>query len=218
MHQKNEITRRILDAGIVVVIRAGNIDIAEKMAHACFEGGITVMEVALTTPDGLKLIHKLQQGMGPQGALIGAGTVLDAATARLAIDSGARYIVTPALDEATVRLCNRYQIPSLPGAMTVREIILALEAGADIVKLFPGETLGPSFLRAVRAPLPHAPLMPTGGVSAGNAAEWIAAGAVALGVGGSVTAPAEQGDFAAVARRARELVAAVSAARAPQNP
>jgi 2-dehydro-3-deoxyphosphogluconate aldolase/(4S)-4-hydroxy-2-oxoglutarate aldolase len=218
MHQKNELTRRILDAGLVVVIRAGSADLAEKMAKACFEGGITVMEVALTTPDGLNLIHKLQQSLGPQGALIGAGTVLDAPTARQAIDAGARYIVTPVVDEATIRLCNRYQIPSLPGAMTVREIILALEAGADIVKLFPGETLGPAFLRAVLAPLPHAPLMPTGGVSAGNAAEWIAAGAVALGVGGSVTTPADQGDFAAVARRARELVAIISAARALQNP
>jgi 2-dehydro-3-deoxyphosphogluconate aldolase/(4S)-4-hydroxy-2-oxoglutarate aldolase len=218
MHQKNELTRRILDAGLVVVIRAGSADLAEKMAKACFEGGITVMEVALTTPDGLNLIHKLQQSLGPQGALIGAGTVLDAPTARQAIDAGARYIVTPVVDEETIRLCNRYQIPSLPGAMTVREIILALEAGADIVKLFPGETLGPAFLRAVLAPLPHAPLMPTGGVSAGNAAEWIAAGAVALGVGGSVTTPADQGDFAAVARRARELVAIISAARALQNP
>lgn len=218
MHQKNELTRRILDAGLVIVIRGGSADIAEQMANACFEGGITVMEVALTTPDGLKLIHKLQQGLGPQGALIGAGTVLDAPTARQAIDAGARYIVTPAVDEATIRLCNRYQIPSLTGAMTVREIILALEAGADIVKLFPGETLSPAFLKAVRAPLPHAPLMPTGGVNAGNAAEWMAAGAVALGVGGSVTAPADQGDFAAVACRARELVAIIRATRALQNP
>jgi len=218
MHQKNELTRRILDAGLVIVIRGGSADIAEQMANACFEGGIAVMEVALTTPDGLKLIHKLQQSLGPQGALIGAGTVLDAPTARQAIDAGARYIVTPAVDEATIRLCNRYQIPSLPGAMTVREIILALEAGADIVKLFTGETLSPAFLKAVRAPLPHAPLMPTGGVNAGNAAEWMAAGAVALGVGGSVTAPADQGDFAAVACRARELVAIIRATRALQNP
>ena len=213
-HQRHQIVSRILDAGIVAVIRADSADVAEKTAAACLAGGITVMEVALTTPGGLALIEKLQRTHAGDGALIGAGTVLDAPTARLAIDAGARYIVTPALDEEVVRLANRYQIPSLPGAMTVREIVAALEAGADIVKLFPGESLGPAFLRAALGPLPHAPLMPTGGVSADNAAQWIAAGAVALGVGGSLTAPASQGDFAAVTQRARSLVAAVRAARA----
>ena len=214
-HQRHRIVSRILDIGIVAVIRADSADVAEKMAEACLAGGITVLEVALTTPGGLALIEKLQGTVADRDALIGAGTVLDAVTARLAIDAGARYLVTPALDTDVVRLANRYQIPSLPGAMTVREIVAALESGADIVKLFPGESLGPAFLRAVRAPLPQAPLMPTGGVSAENAAQWIAAGAVALGVGGSLTAPALQGDFAAVTQRARALVAAVAASRAP---
>ncbi len=141
-HQRHDIVSRILDAGIVAVIRADSADVAEKTAQACLAGGITVMEVALTTPGGLALIEKLQRTHAGDGALIGAGTVLDAPTARLAIDAGARYIVTPALDEEAVRLANRYQIPSLPGAMTVREIVAALEAGADIVKLFPARAWG----------------------------------------------------------------------------
>lgn len=213
MHQRHQCLARILDAGIVAVIRADSEAQAEQMAEAVLAGGIRVMEVALTTPGGLNVIRRLSASMAGAGALIGAGTVLDEATARLAIEAGARYVVTPALDEGVVRLCSRYQVPSLPGAMTVREVLAAMEAGADIVKLFPGESLGPAFLKAVRGPLPQAPLMPTGGVSAENAGEWIAAGAVALGVGGSLTAPAARGDFAGVTRRAEALVAAVAAAR-----
>lgn len=183
------------------------------MAEACFAGGIKVMEVALTTPNGFKLIESLVQKLGPRGALIGAGTVLDAQTALLAVDSGASYVVTPALDEEVVRFCNRYQISVLPGAMTVREVIQVMESGADIVKLFPGESVGAGHLKAIRGPLPHAPLMPTGGVSPNNAATWIAAGAVALGVGGSLTAPGLRGDFDAVTQQAKDLVSAVKIAR-----
>lgn len=218
MHRRHHVTGRILDSGIVAVIRADSFELAERMAHACLDGGIMVMEVALTTPGGLRLIETLSRTLVPQGALIGAGTVLDAPTARMAIDAGASYLVTPALDEDVVRLCNRYQVPSLTGAMTVREIVAAMEAGADVVKLFPGESLGPTYLRAVMAPLPQAPLMPTGGVSVDNVGDWISAGAVALGVGGSLTAPAAQGDFSAVTQRAQALVSAVEIARARLDP
>jgi 2-dehydro-3-deoxyphosphogluconate aldolase/(4S)-4-hydroxy-2-oxoglutarate aldolase len=216
-HQRNALLGRILDEGLVAVIRAPSADLAEGMAQACLDGGLRVMEVALTTPGGLRLIERLQRTLGPHGALIGAGTVLDETTARLAVDAGARYLVTPALDDAVVRLGNRYQLPVLPGAMTVREVIAALEAGADIVKLFPGETLGPTHLRALMGPLPHAPLMPTGGVSAANAAQWFEAGAVALGVGGSLTAPGLQGDWTELRQRAEDLVAAVCRARGGQR-
>lgn len=212
-HQRHQITGKILQSGLVAVIRADSAELAEQMANACLAGGITVMEVALTTPDAFSLIRKLSRSLTPRGALLGAGTVLDEASARLAIDAGAQYVVTPSLDEAVVRLCNRYQIPSLPGAMTVKEVVAAMEAGADIVKLFPGESLGPNHLRALKAPLPHAPLMPTGGVSAANAPEWIAAGAVALGVGGSLTSPAAQGNLEEVTERARALVSALAEAR-----
>ncbi|MCA0422603.1 MAG: bifunctional 4-hydroxy-2-oxoglutarate aldolase/2-dehydro-3-deoxy-phosphogluconate aldolase [Proteobacteria bacterium] len=212
-HRRHHALSRILDAVIVAVIRSASREGARSMADAVRVGGISVMEVALTTPGGLDVIRALRAAPEFSSTIIGAGTVLDEATARLAIDAGAEFIVTPALNEDVVRACGRYQVPCLPGAQTIREILGALEAGADIVKLFPGESLGPSFLKAARGPLPQAPLMPTGGVSAANAGDWIKAGAVALGVGGSLTAPGDAGDFAAVTQRARDLVAAVQAAR-----
>lgn len=212
-HSRHLVLSRVLEAVIVAVVRSREAAAARQMAVAVREGGIRVMEVALTTPGGLDVIRSLRADDAFASCVIGAGTVLDEATARLAIDAGATFIVTPALNEDVVRLCGRYQVPCLPGAQTIREIVAAMEAGADIVKLFPGESLGPSFLKAARGPLPQAPLMPTGGVSAGNAADWLAAGAVALGVGGSLTAPGDAGDFNAVRERAQALVAAVAAAR-----
>ena len=121
--------------------------------------------------------------------------------------------MSPSLNTATARLCNRYAIPYLPGASTIREIVEAMESGVDIVKIFPGETLGPAFVKAARAPLPQASLMPTGGVSIDNAAEWIKAGSVALGVGGSLTAGAKAGDFKSITDLARRFIAAIQEAR-----
>lgn len=208
----------LLAGGVVAVIRGRGVEEAVQMARACFAGGVTALEIALTTPDGLAAIRQAIAELGPRGALVGVGTVLDADTARAAIDVGARYVVTPALDVPTVRLCNQAQVPVFAGAMTVREILDGLKAGADLIKLFPGECLGPAFLRAVRGPLPDAPMMPTGGVSVANVGEWIAAGALAVGVGGNLTAPGLTGDWAEVTRRAGALVDAVRRARAARTP
>ena len=150
----------------------------------------------------------------PSELILGAGTVLDPETARIAILSGATYVVSPSLNVETVRLCNRYQVPVMPGAMTIREVIDAMEAGADIIKLFPGEAFGPSIIKAIKGPLPQAPLMPTGGVDLNNVGEWIRAGAVAVGVGSSLTAGAKTGDYAAITRAAREFIEKIRAARA----
>lgn len=204
---------RILKAGIVAVIRAPSRLLALEMAQACVDGGIRALEVSLTTPQGLSAITEIREKFDHE-VVVGVGTVLDSETARLAIDAGAQYVVTPAFNPETIRLCNRYQIPSLCGAMTPREIMDCLEAGVDVVKLFPGESMGPNYLKAIRAPFPHAPFMPTGGVDAANTSAWIDAGAVALGVGGSLTNPALRGDLLGVTERARALVAALSAARA----
>ena len=197
--------QRIYQAGMIAIVRAESRDAALALSDACIAGGVTALEIAFTTPDTLDVIKTLRQRHG-DSVLIGAGTVLDATTARLAILAGAQCIISPGIDIETIRLCNRYQVPSLPGAMTPTEILCALEAGADIVKVFPGEAFGPSYLKAVRAPLPHAPLMPTGGVTLDNIEQWFAYGAVAVGVGGSLTAPAQCGDFMAVTERAREFV------------
>jgi 2-dehydro-3-deoxyphosphogluconate aldolase/(4S)-4-hydroxy-2-oxoglutarate aldolase len=145
--------------------------------------------------------------------LVGAGTVLDSETARIAILSGAQFVVSPAVNPDAARLCNRYQIPYMPGAATTREIIDAMECGADIVKVFPGETLGPSFVKAVRGPLPQASLMPTGGVDIGNVSDWIKAGCVAVGVGGNLTAGAKTGDFKSITTLAKQFIEKIRSAR-----
>jgi 2-dehydro-3-deoxyphosphogluconate aldolase/(4S)-4-hydroxy-2-oxoglutarate aldolase len=167
------------------------------------------LEVTFTVPNATAAIADLAKRYASAQVAVGAGTVLDPETARAAILAGAQFVVSPGSDAATARLCRRYQVPYLPGAGTATEIIRALEDGADIVKVFPGEVLGPAFVKAVRGPLPHAPLMPTGGVSVETAGQWIGAGCVALGVGGELT----KGDPDAISARARQLLAAIRKAR-----
>jgi 2-dehydro-3-deoxyphosphogluconate aldolase/(4S)-4-hydroxy-2-oxoglutarate aldolase len=202
---------RIVESGLVAVVRADSSDEAMRIAEACELGGIAAIEITLTVPGALRVIEDLAARSG--SILIGAGTVLDSQTARLAILAGAQFVVSPALNEATGRLCHRYGIPWMPGAQTVREIVEAMELGADIVKLFPGEVLGPGFIRAVKGPLPQASLMPTGGVTLENAAEWIHAGAVALGVGGSLTKGAKTDDFQSITDLARRFAEQIRKAR-----
>src|SRR5918997_522981 len=209
-----DVLRRITDAGLVAVVRAESAETATRVADAVLEGGCPAIEVTFTVPGAHRVIEALAQRYKPSELILGAGTVLDPETARVAILSGATYVVAPSLNVETVRLCNRYQVPCMPGAMTVREVVEALEAGADIVKLFPGEAFGPSFIKAVKGPLPQAPLMPTGGVDLSNVAEWIKAGAVAVGAGGSLTGGAKTGDFAAVTRTARAFIEKIREARA----
>ena len=145
--------------------------------------------------------------------MVGAGTVLDSETARIAVLAGARFVVGPSLNRGVARLSNRYGVPYIPGAGTAGEVVKAMEAGADIVKVFPGETLGPSFVKAILGPLPHASLMPTGGVSVDNVSDWIAAGAVAVGAGGALTSGAATGDFEAVTKLAEKFLHQISEAR-----
>jgi 2-dehydro-3-deoxyphosphogluconate aldolase/(4S)-4-hydroxy-2-oxoglutarate aldolase len=160
------------------------------------------------------VIERLAETYADGGMRIGAGTVLDPETARTAILAGADFVVAPCLNPEVVRLCKRYDVLAMPGAMTVREIVECLEAGADLIKVFPGEVLGPRFIKAVRGPLPQARLVPTGGVALDNVGEWIRAGCVAVGVGGNLTAGARTGDYASVSAMARQLVERIHAARA----
>lgn len=205
--------QKIVGPGLVAVIRASSADHAARIAHACVDGGIQALEVTFTVPDAAAAIAALTKRYPSTQVAVGAGTVLDAETARTAILAGAEFIVSPSSDAATARLCRRYQVAYLPGAATATEVMRALEDGADIVKVFPGEVLGPSFVKAVHGPLPQAPLMPTGGVSVENAEQWIRAGCVALGVGGELTKGAATGNFDAVTTTARQLLAAIRNAR-----
>lgn len=200
------ILNRIIKGRIVAIVRANTPENARKIVDACLEGGIHSIEVTFTVPHADKVIEVLSKEYEKETLLIGAGTVLDSETTRIAILSGAQYIVTPSLNAEVVKLCNRYQIPAMAGAMTVKEIIEVMECGADIVKIFPGESLGPDFLKAVRGPLPYAPLMPTGGVNLDNVNEWFKAGAVAVGIGGSLTAGARTGDYKSVTEMAKKFI------------
>jgi 2-dehydro-3-deoxyphosphogluconate aldolase / (4S)-4-hydroxy-2-oxoglutarate aldolase len=210
---KIEVLGRITAAGLVAVIRAENPEQASCIAEACANGGVAALEITFTVPGANAVIEHLGKNCD-RHILLGAGTVLDPETARIAILAGAQFVVSPALDSETARLCNRYGVPYMPGAGTVGEIIKAMECGADIVKVFPGEILGPAFVKAVKGPLPQANLMPTGGVSLENVDGWINAGAVALGVGGNLTGGAKNGDFASITRIARQFVEKIKEARA----
>jgi len=204
---------RIVESGLVAVIRAESCEQAERIADACAEGGIAALEVTFTVPGAQAVIEALVKRYKAEQIQIGAGTVLDPETARIAILAGAQFLVSPSLNPGTARLANRYQTAYMPGAGSIREIVEAMECGADIVKVFPGEILGPAFVKAVRSPLPQAALMPTGGVSLENAKAWLDAGCVALGVGGSLTAGAKTGDYASITQLARRFIEIIREAR-----
>jgi len=210
---KLEILGKIAASGLVAVIRADSSEQAERIAEACTLGGVAALEITFTVPGASGVIEHLAKKVSGQ-ILLGAGTVLDPETARIAILAGTQFVVSPALNPETARLCNRYQVPYMPGAGTIRDVIEAMECGADIVKVFPGEILGPAFVKAVKGPLPRAQLMPTGGVSIENVADWIHAGAVAVGAGGNLTAGVKTGDFASITHLARRFVETIKEARA----
>ncbi len=184
--QKYEVLKRIEKTGIVAVVRAKDSEEAKNIAYACIDGGIDSIEITFTVPGAHKVIEALVDEFGDK-LLVGAGTVLDSETARAALLAGAKYIVSPNFDLDTAKLCNRYQVPYMPGCMTITEMIKAMESGVDIIKVFPGSAFGPSFIKAIKGPLPQANLMPTGGVSLDNVDQWIKNGCIAVGVGGALT-------------------------------
>ncbi|HHW48284.1 MAG TPA: bifunctional 2-keto-4-hydroxyglutarate aldolase/2-keto-3-deoxy-6-phosphogluconate aldolase [Clostridiaceae bacterium] len=213
MTGKEKIVSRIKESGLVAVIRADNSEQAAKITDACIEGGVAAIEITFTVPGAHKVIEDLARKYTSGEIIIGAGTVLDPETARIAILSGAQYVVSPCLNIDTVKLCNRYQVACMPGAMTIKEVVECMEAGADIVKIFPGELFGPKIIKSIKGPIPQAQLMPTGGVNVDNVAEWIKAGAVAVGAGSSLTAGAKKGDYASITTLAKQFIEKIKEAR-----
>jgi len=212
--KKLDVLTKISECGVVAVVRADSKEEATKISAACIEGGIFGIEVTFTVQGADEVIKELASiYQDHPEVVIGAGTVLDAATARIAILAGAQFVVSPAFDEDTAKLCNLYQIPFMPGCMTITEMKQALTAGVDIVKLFPGNAFGPDFVKAVKAPLPQVNIMPTGGVSLDNVDKWIKNGCVAVGVGGNLVAPAKLGDYDKITEYARQYVQKVQEAR-----
>lgn len=211
---KEKVIAKIKDLGVVAVIRGNNAEQAVKISDACIAGGVTAIEVAFTTPRAHEVIKTLVDKYADnKEVVIGAGTVLDPETARIAILNGAEFVVSPSINLATIKLCNRYRIACMPGTTTIEGVLSAMEAGADIVKIFPGEIVGTKLIKAIKGPVPQAQLMPTGGVSAENLHEWLAAGCVAVGAGGSLTAGAKTGDYELITKTAVKFVDAVKVAR-----
>ncbi len=210
---KTQVVERIKAAGLVAVVRAESAAQAFEITDALLAGGVAAIEITYTVPGAGEVIRELTKRYADGEVLVGAGTVLDPETARDAILNGAQFVVSPCFNAEMVRLCNRYRVAVMPGAMTVKEVVECMEAGADIVKVFPGELFGAKVIKAFRGPLPQAELMPTGGVTLENVGEWIANGAVAVGVGGQLTAGAKTGDYAAVTEAARAFTAKIREAR-----
>ncbi|MEW9053117.1 MAG: bifunctional 4-hydroxy-2-oxoglutarate aldolase/2-dehydro-3-deoxy-phosphogluconate aldolase [Neobacillus sp.] len=212
--RKLQTLTRISDCGAVAVVRADTMDEAVKISEACVKGGIFGIEITFTVQGADEVIKQLSSLYQENNhVVIGAGTVLDATTARIAILAGSQFIVSPAFDEETAKLCNLYQVPYMPGCMTITEMKHALEAGVDIVKLFPGSVFGPEYIKAVKAPLPQVNIMPTGGVDLTNIDQWIQNGCVAVGIGGNLVAPAKTGDYDRITELAEQYIQKIQAAR-----
>jgi len=211
---KLEQMQRIEACGIVAIIRANSSAELIEVVAAIKEGGIDVIEVTMTTPGALQVISDVSDKYGDE-VLVGVGSILDAETARAAMLAGAKFIVSPVTKPDIIEICNRYGAVVMPGAFTPTEILAAWESGADYVKVFPSSGVGPAYIKAVKAPLPHIPLVPTGGVSIENAGEFIKAGATVLGVGGSLVNSKiiAAGQYHLLTETARKFTVAVQAAR-----
>jgi 2-dehydro-3-deoxyphosphogluconate aldolase/(4S)-4-hydroxy-2-oxoglutarate aldolase len=212
--------QQITQEGVVAVLRAPSSAQVIHMAEQAIAGGIKVIEITMTVPHALNAIEHLAQRYtsdtsDPERfAIIGVGTVLDPETARAAMLSGAEFVVGPSLNPSTVEMCNRYRVPIMPGCMTIREIQTALELGVDIVKLFPGQLYSPSMITAIHGPLPQANVMPTGGVNLQNLADWVRAGAVAVGIGSDLTNEAlKTGQFSLIAQKSAKYIEAYQQAK-----
>lgn len=208
--ERSDVIRKIRHEKLVAVVRAESRQQGMDIVEAVTKGGIKLIEVTMTVPGAIDIIKELSEKYKGTDVVIGAGTVLDSQTARMVILAGAEFVVSPMLSEETMKLCNRYKVAVIPGVMTVKEAVEALELGADILKIFPGNAYSPSIIGAFRGPLPQASFMPTGGVDVDNVCEWLEAGAVAVGTGSSLTKGAKSGDYKAVEEKAKEFVKEVN--------
>ncbi len=206
--------QRILRTGVVAILRADDGSRLADAAEALAEGGVDIVEVTFTVPRAEKVLAEVAERLGDR-VLLGAGTILDTETARVALLSGARFLVSPVVRPAVIELARRYSVPVFPGAFTPTEVLAAWEAGADVVKVFPSDSVGPGYLKVLRGPLPQIRLMPTGGVNLQTIGEFLRAGACAVGVGSSLVEPKAlaAGDFARIESLAGQYVKAVAETR-----
>ena len=212
--KKEQVITRMKEEKLVAVVRAESKEQGEKIIDAIIAGGINFIEITMTVPGAVDIIKAMcEKYRSNENVVIGAGTVLDPETARAVILAGANYVVSPGLNLETIKLCNRYRVPMLPGVMTPTEAIQALEAGVDIIKVFPGNIVGPAMIKSLLGPLPQGEFMPSGGVDVDNVAAWLKAGACAVGTGSSLTAGAKTGDYGKITEKAAAFVKAVEECR-----
>jgi 2-dehydro-3-deoxyphosphogluconate aldolase/(4S)-4-hydroxy-2-oxoglutarate aldolase len=206
--------RQVLDCGIVAVVRSPDSQQLVEVARALADGGVSVVEITMSVPNALDVLRQVRQVLGAR-VLLGAGTVLDPETARAVLLAGAEFIVAPTLNLEVIRLCQRYDKLVMPGAFSPTEVLSAWEAGADIVKVFPADVVGPAYFKALQGPLPQIRLMPTGGVDLNTAAAFLKAGACCLGVGGQLVEPkaVAERNFERIRDLARQYVALVKQTR-----
>lgn len=200
--EKHSIINQLTEMKVVAVIRGQHAEEAAQLSKAAIEGGIRAIELTYTTPQ----IEEAFKHLVNTDALIGAGSVLDSETARHAILSGAQFIVSPYFVEGVAKLCNRYGVPYMPGCMTIREMATALEAGCDVLKLFPANHFDPSFIKSVNGPLPNVRIMPTGGINLDNMNDWLQAGAVATGIGSDLNKAYKSGGYDAVVELSKKYM------------
>ncbi len=216
MANKTKTIQALKETGVVAVIRADRAEDLIDVSRALRQGGVKFVEITMTVPGALGVIEKATAALKGDEVYIGAGTILDAATARLAILAGACYVVSPAFRPDVITMCKRYAVPVMPGAMTPTEVLGAWEAGADVVKVFPAGIGGPQFFKDLKGPFPFVELMPTGAVNRQTAPQFIKAGACAVGVGGELVGKPliEARDFATITQNAKDFIAIVREAKA----
>lgn len=211
---KSDTMIQLKKQGVVAVIRGDTKLEGIEISKACIEGGLTAIEVAYTNQQASAIIQTLcEQYQDRPDVLIGAGTVLDDVTARMAMIAGAQYVVSPSFNQECAKMCNRYGIPYIPGCMTMKEIVEAMESGSEMIKLFPGSAFGPGYVSAIKSPLPQTSIMVTGGVNLHNVEDWIRAGVDAIGVGGELNKLGAMGEFAKIKEIAQAYVQAVNKGR-----
>lgn len=214
MWKKLENLKKLEETGILLMIRLDSEEEAINVAEAAIKGGIAALEITMSVPNALGIIKTLSEKYKDKGLVIGAGTVLDSETARAAILAGANMLVSPNLNPEMIKMGNRYQTVIISGAFTPTEIASTVEAGADIVKLFPTEFIGPAYVKTVKGPLEQAAIMPSGGVTPDNAKDWFKAGATCLGVGSYITKAAQKdGDYTKVTKAAELFLKVVKESR-----
>lgn len=216
--QRHATRKRIEHLGAVAVVRLQSAEAAIRVADVLHAGGVTALEITVTVPDACSVIAAVRKRFGDE-VCVGVGTVLTADTVREAVDAGAQFVVSPVFLPDVIAESHRLGVPAIPGAMTPTELLTAHLAGADVVKLFPADTFGPGYIRSLLAPMPYLRVMPTGGVTPDNVGLWLAAGAVAVGLGGSLVDASlvATGDWDAIMRRARRVADAVARFRAGEK-